>query len=58
MAACPIPCRMTCWPDIYLRPDANGVRLLQFNRIEMILEHAGPAAEELRRRLEESLAKH
>jgi NTE family protein len=43
-------------PDIYLKPDTNDVRLLQFNRIESILEHAGPAAEELRERLEETLA--
>ena len=43
-------------PDLYLRPDTNDVRLLQFNRIEFILEHAGPAAEELRQQLEEILA--
>ena len=42
-------------PDIYLRPDTNDVRLLQFNRIETILEHAGPAAADLRRRLEKIL---
>jgi len=43
-------------PDIYLRPDTNDVRLLEFNRIEAILEHAGPAAAELRERLEGALA--
>ena len=43
-------------PDIYVRPDTNDVRLLQFNRIDTILEHAGPATAELRQQLEAALA--
>lgn len=43
-------------PDIYVRPDTNDVRLLQFNRIHTILEHAGPAAAELRQQFEAALA--
>jgi NTE family protein len=38
-------------PDIYIRPDTRNVRLLHFNRIDSILEQAGPAAEQLRREL-------
>lgn len=41
-------------PDIYIKPDIGGIRLLQFNRVERILEQAGPAARTLRRRLLEA----
>lgn len=40
-------------PDIYLKPDTSGIRLLHFNRIDTILKQAEPAAEELRRLLEQ-----
>jgi NTE family protein len=39
-------------PDIYIKVDTSGIRLLDFNRIDEVLEQARPAAEELRRRLE------
>jgi len=39
-------------PDLYLHPEARGVRLLHFNRIDEILRQAEPAAKELRDRLE------
>lgn len=38
-------------PDIYIKPDTRGIRLLHFNRIEEILTQARPAAEELRQQL-------
>lgn len=38
-------------PDILIRPDVSGVRLLHFHRVEIILEQAKPAAEELRQAL-------
>ena len=41
-------------PDIYIKVDTSGVRLLDFNRIDEVLEHARPAAQELRRRLREA----
>ncbi|NGP54420.1 patatin-like phospholipase family protein [Thioalkalivibrio sp. XN8] len=40
-------------PDIYIKVDTSGIRLLDFNRIDQVLEQAAPAAQELRRRLEE-----
>ncbi|WP_280552773.1 patatin-like phospholipase family protein [Halomonas sp. 25-S5] len=43
-------------PDLYLRPETQGVRLLHFNRIDEILRQTQPAAEELRDLLEDSLA--
>ncbi|WP_440997004.1 patatin-like phospholipase family protein [Arhodomonas sp. SL1] len=41
-------------PDIYLKPDTGGVRLLHFHRIETILEQARPAAERLKAALREA----
>lgn len=41
--------------DIYIKPDIRDVRLLQFNRIETILDQARPAADELREALQERL---
>lgn len=38
-------------PDIHIKPQLEGVRLLHFNRIESILKQARPAANELRRQL-------
>ncbi|MBE0511027.1 MAG: patatin-like phospholipase family protein [Chromatiales bacterium] len=38
-------------PDIYIKPDNNGIRLLHFNRIEAILTQAEPAAAELKQAL-------
>ena len=38
-------------PDIYIKPDTRGIRLLHFNRIEEILTQAKPATEELRQQL-------
>lgn len=43
-------------PDIYIRPDTRGVRLLHFNRIEEILAQAEPAAVELRQQLSTRLS--
>lgn len=42
-------------PDIYVKVDTSGIRLLEFNRIDEVLEKARPAAAELRRRLTEQL---
>lgn len=42
-------------PDIYLKPEAQGVRLLHFHRINEVLTQAEPAAEKLRELLEDSL---
>ncbi|MFO7955011.1 patatin-like phospholipase family protein [Thioalkalivibrio sp.] len=39
-------------PDLYLIPDTRDIRLLHFNRIDEILEKAGPTANELREHLE------
>lgn len=44
-------------PDIYIKPDISGIRLLHFNRIETILEQAEPAARELRDAMERLLEK-
>ncbi|MAT64944.1 MAG: Patatin [Gammaproteobacteria bacterium] len=41
-------------PDIYIKPDTSGVRLLHFNRIDRILEQAGPAARTLKQQLLEA----
>lgn len=41
-------------PDILIRPDVSGIRLLHFHRVEAILEQAEPAAAELRRALIEA----
>lgn len=40
-------------PDLYLKPNTSGIRLLHFNRIEEILAGARPEADRLRRRLRE-----
>ncbi|HRQ47957.1 MAG TPA: patatin-like phospholipase family protein [Rhodocyclaceae bacterium] len=42
-------------PDIYIKPDISGIRLLHFNRIETILEQAEPAARQLRDAIEQRL---
>lgn len=41
-------------PDIFVRPDTTGVRLLHFNRIDQVLEQARPEAERLREALDQS----
>ncbi|MFP4182164.1 patatin-like phospholipase family protein [Thiohalospira sp.] len=41
-------------PDILIRPNVAGVRLLHFHRVETILEQAEPAAAELRQALVEA----
>lgn len=38
-------------PDVYVKVDTSGIRLLDFNRIDEVLEQARPAARELRARL-------
>lgn len=38
-------------PDIYIKPQVKGVRLLHFNRSDYIFEQAAPAAEELKNKL-------
>ncbi|MFO8045440.1 MAG: patatin-like phospholipase family protein [Halomonas sp.] len=38
-------------PHLYLKPEAEGVRLLHFNRIHEILDQAEPVADELRDQL-------
>lgn len=38
-------------PDLYIRVNTSGVRLLELYRLELILEQAEPAAEELREKL-------
>ncbi|EWG99221.1 patatin-like phospholipase family protein [Halomonas sp. BC04] len=38
-------------PDLYLKPESHGIRLLHFNRIHEILQQAEPTAAELRRQL-------
>ena len=40
--------RLTDPPDLYLRPEIRGVRLLHFNRIDRVLAQAAPGAERLR----------
>ncbi len=44
-------------PDVYIKPELSGVRLLHFDRVDEIIEQAGPAADELRSALEEALDK-
>ena len=41
-------------PDVYIKVDTSGIRLLDFNRLDEVLEQAAPAAQELRRQLEAS----
>jgi NTE family protein len=38
-------------PDIYLRPDIRGIRMLDFNKAQQIFDQSAPIKEELRRRL-------
>lgn len=42
-------------PDIYIKPELSGIRLLHFNRIKTILEQAEPAARQLRDAIEQRL---
>jgi len=42
-------------PDVYIKPDISGVRLLHFNRIEEVMEESQPAAEALRNALRHAL---
>jgi NTE family protein len=44
-------------PDLYIKVDTSGVRLLELNRLDTILEQAQPAAERLRQQLREWQAK-
>jgi NTE family protein len=44
-------------PDIYIKVDTSDVRLLEFNRIDEVLERARPAAQELRLQLAEHVIK-
>lgn len=39
-------------PDIYIKPELPGIRLLHFDRVDRIIEGAAPAADELRRALD------
>jgi NTE family protein len=43
-------------PDIYIEPDIVGIRVLEFQRADEILEHAEPAKRQLRAELEAALA--
>lgn len=38
-------------PTIYIRPDLGGIRVLEFDRIELVLERARPAMDELKTKL-------
>ncbi len=42
-------------PDIYIRPEIMDVRVFDFTKLETILKQAGPAKEELKRKLEKLL---
>lgn len=41
-------------PDIYIKPQLQGIRLLHFDRVDEVIKQARPAAEELRSRLQEA----
>ncbi len=41
-------------PDIYIKPELEGVRLLHFDRVDEVMEQAAEAAGELRERLLEA----
>ncbi|RQD57623.1 MAG: patatin-like phospholipase family protein [Desulfonatronovibrio sp. MSAO_Bac4] len=43
-------------PDIYIKPDVAGIRLLHFNRSELIFEQAAPAAQDLKNKLKELIS--
>ena len=45
-----------CSPDMYVRPDIVDVRLMQFNKINKILDQAEPAKSSLKNSLEEFIA--
>jgi len=38
-------------PDIYLKPDLHGIRILEFNKADEIFEQSAPIKDELRRKL-------
>lgn len=40
-------------PDLYLRPEVEGIRLLHFHRVEEILEQAQPAADRMKQALQQ-----
>ena len=42
-------------PDIYIKPELAGIRLLHFDRVDEILEQAEAGAEELKEKLQEAL---
>lgn len=42
-------------PDLYIAPDINGVRVLEFNKTDQIFAEAEPACVQLRRSLEDLL---
>jgi len=44
-------------PDIYIKVDTSNVRLLDFNRIDEVLERAQPAAQDLRLELARHISK-
>jgi len=39
-------------PDILIKPDLAGIRLLHFDRVDAVVEQAAPAAKDLRRQLQ------
>ena len=41
-------------PDIYIKPELEGIRLLHFDRVDDVVDQARPAAEELREQLLEA----
>ncbi|QOC24110.1 patatin-like phospholipase family protein [Wenzhouxiangella sp. AB-CW3] len=42
-------------PDIYIKPELSGIRLLYFDRVDDILDKAESGADELRQKLSEAL---
>ncbi len=44
-------------PDIYIKPELSGIRLLYFDRVDEILDKAESGAEELREKLIEALGR-
>jgi NTE family protein len=45
-------------PEIYIKPDIKKIRLLEFNRIEEVMEQSIPAADELRVKLLKKISEH
>ena len=41
-------------PDVYIKPELEGIRLLHFDRVDDVVDQARPAAEELREQLLEA----